>query len=122
MDPYVRVVQVRIKRVYEPVEPGDGVRVLVDRLWPRGLSKKAAKVDVWAKELAPSTELRKWFHSEEGEWSEFKKRYRRELSARKEAATELRTKLGAKRVTFLYATKAEAQNHAQLLKAFLERL
>ncbi|MEM9729072.1 MAG: DUF488 family protein [Myxococcota bacterium] len=114
--------KIRIKRVYEPVEPGDGIPVLVDRLWPRGLSKEAAQIDVWVKELAPSTELRRWFHGDEGNWSEFKRRYRRELEARKESAAALRERLGEKGATFVYATKAEAHNHAQLLKAFLERV
>ncbi|MFW2388625.1 MAG: DUF488 domain-containing protein [Polyangiales bacterium] len=113
---------VSIKRVYEPAEPGDGLRVLVDRLWPRGLSKASAAVDLWAKELAPSHELRRWFHGDEGDWAEFKKRYRKELSANVSEAKELRKSIGRRKATFLYATKAEAQNHAQLLKAYLERL
>ena len=82
---------VQIKRVYEPVEPGDGLRVLVDRLWPRGLSREAAKIDLWVKELAPSTALRRWFHSDEGTWPEFKRRYRNELSGRPIEAEKLRS-------------------------------
>ncbi|MGB5810513.1 MAG: DUF488 family protein [Polyangiales bacterium] len=110
------------KRVYEAAAPGDGMRVLVDRLWPRGLSKEVARIDHWAKELAPSTELRRWFHSPDGEWAEFRKRYRRELSARKDAAKALRELIGNDKATFLYATKADSHNHAQLLIAFLGRL
>ncbi|MDH3625378.1 MAG: DUF488 family protein [Myxococcales bacterium] len=113
---------VQIKRVYDPVERGDGLRVLVDRLWPRGLSKEDAEIDLWVKDLAPSTELRRWFHSDAGTWTEFKKRYHRELLAHKDAAIELRKQIGLRKATFLYASKAVAHNHAQLLKAHLEKL
>ncbi|MEM7435454.1 MAG: DUF488 family protein [Myxococcota bacterium] len=113
---------VLIKRVYEPASSGDGLRVLVDRLWPRGLSKEQASIDLWVKELAPSTQLRRWFHSADGNWLEFKKRYRQELSERRDEAWALQSRIGDQKVTFLYATKAEDHNHAQLLKAFLERL
>ena len=113
---------VEVKRVYEPVAQSDGLRVLVDRLWPRGLSKESAKIDVWAKDLAPSTELRRWFHSEMGTWDEFKKRYRRELRGREDAALELRDRICKGKATFLYATKTEKHNHAQILKAHLEAL
>ena len=113
---------VAIKRVYEPVERNDGLRVLVDRLWPRGLSKDAAQIDIWAKELAPSHELRRWFHSDEGTWPSFKARYRKELSGHQSEAEKLRKAIGRRKATFLYASKAEAHNHAQLLKAYLETL
>jgi uncharacterized protein YeaO (DUF488 family) len=113
---------VGIKRVYDPVERNDGLRVLVDRLWPRGLSKDDAKIDVWAKQLAPSHELRRWFHSEEGTWAGFKARYRRELSGHQTDAEKLRKTIGRRKATFLYASKAETHNHAQLLKAYLETL
>ncbi len=112
----------RTKRVYDPPAKTDGLRVLVDRLWPRGLSKDAAKVDIWAKELAPSHELRKWFHGDGGNFAEFKKRYRRELSAKETEALALRKQIGRRKATFLYATKDSAHNHAQLLAAFLETL
>ena len=113
---------IQIKRVYDPVERGDGFRVLVDRLWPRGLSKEEAQVDLWVKDLAPSTELRLWFHGEVATWTEFKKRYRRELAGNEDAAIELRKRIGRRKATFLYASKAAADNHAQLLKAHLEKL
>lgn len=113
---------VQIKRVYDPVERGDGLRVLVDRLWPRGLSKDRAKIDLWAKELAPSTVLRRWFHSDVGSWGEFKGRYNKELSANQEAAADLRKRIGSKKATFLFAVKDAERNHAVLLKAFLEKL
>lgn len=112
----------KVKRVYEPVERNDGLRVLVDRLWPRGLSKADAKIALWAKELAPSHDLRRWFHSDEGEWPEFKKRYRKELSDHRAEAEKLRKEIGRRKATLLYASKAEAHNHAQLLKAYIERL
>ena len=113
---------VQIKRVYDPVERGDGFRVLVDRLWPRGLSKESAEIDLWVKDLAPSTELRRWFHSDEGAWTEFKKRYNTELSAQKAAAIELRKRIGRRKATFVYASKSVDHNHAKLLKAYLEKL
>lgn len=113
---------VQVKRVYQAADPGDGFRVLVDRLWPRGLSKESAKVDLWVKHLAPSTELRRWFHSDVGSWGEFKRRYNRELSANQAVATDLRKRLGRKKATFLFAVKDAEHNHAALLKTFLEKL
>jgi uncharacterized protein YeaO (DUF488 family) len=79
-----------LKRVYEKPAKEDGFRLLVDRLWPRGLTKKRARVDLWMKEIAPSDALRKWFHHEEGNWGEFVKRYREELAKKKEMLSELR--------------------------------
>ena len=92
---------IAIMRVYEPVERGDGLRVLVDRLWPRGLSKHAAEIDIWAEELAPSHELRRWFHGDEGNWAGFRTRYRKELSALRPQAEPLRKKIGRGKATFL---------------------
>jgi uncharacterized protein YeaO (DUF488 family) len=111
-----------VKRVYDPPVKTDGVRVLVDRLWPRGLSKEAASIDIWAKEIAPSHELRRWFHSGDGDFTEFRERYRKELSAHHEQARALRKQIGRRKATLLYATKADDHNHAQLVKQFLERL
>lgn len=122
MGDVAELMNVQIKRVYDPVERGDGLRVLVDRLWPRGLSKDRAKIDLWAKELAPSTVLRRWFHSDVGSWGEFKGRYNKELSANQEAAADLRKRIGSKKATFLFAVKDAERNHAVLLKAFLEKL
>ena len=113
---------VHIKRVYDPVEPGDGFRVLVDRLWPRGLSREAAEIDLWVKDLAPSTELRRWFHGDAGTWAEFQKRYNAELSTHKAAAIELRKQIGRRKTTFVYASKSVEHNHAKLLKAYLGKL
>ena len=109
----------RIKRVYEKPAATDGMRVLVDRLWPRGLKKTDAKIDLWLKDVAPSTELRRWFGHEPERFSEFKRRYNKELS--KEAFAELR-KLGrGKTVTLLYGARDPEMNQAAVLLAILRR-
>jgi uncharacterized protein YeaO (DUF488 family) len=115
---------VAVKRVYEAVSRTDGARVLVDRLWPRGLSKEQAQVDEWLRKLAPSDELRKWFHAQPGHWPTFCKKYLKELSRLPEADTELR-KLYAlahkkKRLTLLFASKNEKHNNAVVLKELLD--
>ena len=106
----------QIKRVYEKPEKGDGFRVLVDRLWPRGLTKEQAHVDLWMKEIAPSDELRKWFHHEERNWGEFEKKYKAELGKKKELLSELK-KLQKEHgtMTLLYGSKDEKQNQAVVL-------
>ena len=115
--------QVIVKRVYEPPARSDGTRVLVDRLWPRGLSKERAAVDQWLRDLAPSDDLRKWFHARPEAWSLFRKRYFKEL-ARPESARALdelyRLASGRKKLTLLFASKNEAQNNAVVLKDLLE--
>jgi|SRR6185503_18547277 len=109
----------RIKRVYEPPAKSDGMRVLVDKLWPRGVKKTDAKLDLWMKEVAPSTELRKWFGHEAEKFAEFKRRYKKELS--KDALAELR-KLGKGRtVTLLYGAKDPEMNQAAVLLSLLKR-
>ena len=115
---------IAVKRVYEKVSQRDGARVLVDRLWPRGLSKAQAQVDEWLRKLAPSHELRKWFHAQPGHWLSFRKRYLKELSRLPEADTELQ-KLYAlahkkKRLTLLFASKNETHNNAVVLKELLD--
>jgi|SRR5215468_3098226 len=106
------------KRVYEPVTKDDGFRVLVDRLWPRGLTKAKAHVDLWLKEVAPSTELRKWFGHEPEKWPEFQKRYRAELN--KGALESLRgLEKEHKKVTLLYGAKSEERNQAVALLKIL---
>ncbi|MFE6235826.1 DUF488 domain-containing protein [Cellulosimicrobium sp. NPDC057862] len=111
---------VRIKRVYEPAEEDDGFRVLVDRLWPRGETKEKARVDLWLKEVAPSTELRRWFHHEERLFDEFAERYRAELDANGEAVGELRDVVGQHRVvTLVYGAKDEQHNQAVVLRDYL---
>jgi uncharacterized protein YeaO (DUF488 family) len=112
-----------VKRVYQAASKADGVRVLVDRLWPRGLTKADAAVKFWLRELAPSDELRKWFHANPEGWNLFRKRYLREL-ATEEASTALE-KLhhlaeGKRRVTLLYASRNEDRNNATVLKELLE--
>jgi uncharacterized protein YeaO (DUF488 family) len=106
---------IQVKRVYDEPAAGDGYRVLVDRLWPRGLTKQRADVDRWLKEVAPSTELRKWFHST-GDFDEFTTRYRAELAANP-ALAELRTIIsGHPVVTLLYSVHDTAHNHAEILR------
>jgi uncharacterized protein YeaO (DUF488 family) len=105
----------KIKRVYEKPEKEDGFRILVDRLWPRGLTKEKAKVDLWLKEIAPSTELRKWFAHDPEKWEEFKKRYLSELKKNKEPVAQLKEKMKERNVTLIYAAKDETHNEAQVL-------
>jgi uncharacterized protein YeaO (DUF488 family) len=113
---------VQVRRVYEPPEPDDGVRVLVDRLWPRGLSKAAAHIDEWPKRLTPSTDLRRWYHLGEGSYEEFAGRYETELDAPE--ATELldhvRDLAAQGRVTLLTAARAPEQSHAAVLVRLLD--
>lgn len=114
---------IAVKRVYEKPSRGDGTRVLVDRLWPRGLSKKDAALDAWFKELAPSDELRRWSHAHREAWQMFRKRYLKEL-ARPQATEQLqelyRLASQRKRLTLLYAFKDEEHNNAVVLKALLD--
>ena len=111
--------RIRLKRAYESPEPGDGKRILVERLWPRGLTKAAAALDAWVKDVAPSPELRKWYAHDPDKWPEFQRRYRAELDANPEGLAELRAAMGAGRVTFVYAAKDEERNSAHLLKEYL---
>jgi uncharacterized protein YeaO (DUF488 family) len=113
-------VQIRLKRAYEKPAPDDGLRVLVERLWPRGLTKERAAVDLWMKDIAPSPELRKWFSHDPAKWQEFQTRYRAELRQKKELVEELRQKCREGAVTFVYAARDEEHNSAALLKEFLE--
>jgi uncharacterized protein YeaO (DUF488 family) len=108
-----------VKRIYEPIAPKDGYRILVDRLWPRGIKKENAEIDSWLKEVAPSTELRKWFHGGEGNFAGFKKKYLAELKqnpALKELKALIKEK---KKVTLLYGAKNEEENHAIILATLL---
>ncbi|KWT65516.1 putative uroporphyrin-III c-methyltransferase [Hyphomicrobium sulfonivorans] len=115
-----RQASIGLKRVYDPPSADDGMRVLVDRLWPRGLSKDAAKVDVWMKEAAPSAELRKWFHHEPERWNEFKHRYRQELAANVDAVEYLRELAKSKPLTLLFAAHDTEHNNAVVLLDFLQ--
>lgn len=109
-----------IKRVYLPPEDGDGQRVLVDRIWPRGVSKREAAVDVWLKDIAPSAGLRKWFGHDPARWDEFGKRYRAELADNDEAVAQLRELVNAGRVTLLYGAHDEDHNQARILLELME--
>lgn len=108
-----------LKRAYEPSSRADGRRILVDRLWPRGLSKKAAAIDDWMKELAPSTELRRWFGHDPKKWLEFKRRYRLELRAHGDLVGELARLAAQRRVTLVFSARDEAHNDAVVLAAVL---
>lgn len=111
---------IRIKRIYDPPAAGDGRRVLVDRLWPRGLSKDEVKVDEWLKEIAPSDELRKWFGHDPARWEEFRTRYREELKLHGELLERLRAEARKGTVTLLFAAKDEEHNNAVVLKELLD--
>lgn len=112
---------IKLKRIYESPKPqqGDGKRVLVDRLWPRGLRKDEVIVDEWIKELAPSTSLRKWFGHDPAKWQEFKTRYRQELSEKPEILEKIRMESMCGTVTILYSAKDTEHNNAAALKEFL---
>ena len=103
---------IRLKRVYEEPATDDGLRVLVERLWPRGLSKERAAVDVWIKDVAPSPELRRWFNHDPARWDEFRRRYRAELGQKKDVVEELRQKCKGQTVTFVYAAHDDEHNGA----------
>jgi uncharacterized protein YeaO (DUF488 family) len=114
---------VAIKRVYEPASRADGVRILVDRLWPRGLTKAAAAIDEWLKDLAPSDELRHWYHARPYLWEAFRKKYLKELaqSDRQDGLSRLyELSYKKKRLTLLFASKRETQNNASVLKELLD--
>ena len=113
------VPNVGIKRIYDPPHPADGFRVLVDRLWPRGIKKDNAAFDVWIRELAPSTELRKWFHRDPARWDEFRKRYRHELLARAPDVEALRQRAREQRLTLIYAARDPKVNNAAVLEEII---
>lgn len=110
---------IQIKRVYEPASPEDGWRVLVDRLWPRGMTKQRAQADLWLKEAAPSTELRRWFGHDPAKWDEFMRRYRAELDAQPEAVAALLAAAARGRLTLLYSARDETRNQAVALREYL---
>lgn len=112
--------KVNVKRIYDTASPTDGYRALVDRLWPRGVSKTDARLDSWAKEIAPSAELRKWFHQDVSRWSEFEQRYRAELNERRVELDNLLQASGSRPLTLLYGARDPQRNHAVVLKRWLE--
>jgi uncharacterized protein YeaO (DUF488 family) len=110
---------IALKRAYEAAKAGDGFRVLVDRIWPRGVSKSAARIDLWLKEIAPSTSLRKWFGHDPAKWQKFRDRYFRELDANADAVARLRDQLRRGKVTLVYGAKDEEHNQAVALQEYL---
>lgn len=113
---------IRVKRIYEPADPEDGFRVLVDRLWPRGISRNAAGVDLWLKDLSPSDELRQWFGHASSRWNEFRKRYEKELQdpKRQEYIERIRRQERAGNVTLLFAARDADHNNAVALLEYLK--
>ncbi|MGH8094771.1 MAG: DUF488 domain-containing protein [Chthoniobacterales bacterium] len=112
---------IKLKRVYEKPAKADGVRILVDRLWPRGLTKAKAKMDLWLKEIAPSTELRKWFGHDPKKWKEFRRRYRAELKSYPDELRVIKSEVRKGTVTLLYGARDQEHNEAAVLLHFLER-
>ncbi len=112
---------IRIKRAYDEAAPQDGFRVLVERLWPRGVTKERAALDLWLKDVAPSTELRKWFHSHPEDWDEFRERYWHELADKKDDIDLLKKKAKEGTVTFIYSARDREHNAATELKAYIEQ-
>jgi len=111
--------QVQLKRIYEPPQKSDGYRVLVDRVWPRGLSKDAAQIDLWMKDIAPSTALRKWFNHDPARWVGFQEKYRAELRELGDKLDELRARAKKEPVTLLYGAKDTEHNQAVVLRDVL---
>lgn len=112
--------KIPIKRVYEAPQKSDGKRILIDRLWPRGLTKEAAAIDLWIKEIAPSTQLRKWFGHDPDKWAEFQKKYKAELKGNP-ALAELKAAVKKQKSTLIYAAKDESHNDAVVLQRVLGR-
>ena len=111
--------EVRLKRAYDPPSDDDGVRVLVDRLWPRGLRKSDAAIDHWMKDVAPSTDLRRWFGHEPSRWNEFRRRYRSELSHKPEVVNELKALARKRPITLIFAARDKLHNEAIVLRGVL---
>lgn len=114
--------KIKIKRVYETSDKSDGTRILVDRLWPRGLSKEKAKIDFWARDISPSTELRQWYKHDPEKWQEFKKKYFNELNNNSEGVQALLQHVKGRSVTFVYSSKKQRLNNAAALKEYVESL
>lgn len=110
----------KIKRIYDEPTKDDGVRIFVDRLWARGVTKERAKLDYWLKDIAPSSNLRKWFNHEPEKFEEFAKKYREELRYDKEDVEKIKTLLKTQNVTLIYAAKSPTINHARVLKDYIE--
>ena len=115
----IRAGDIKLKRAYEPPSAGDGTRVLIDRLWPRGISKQKAKLDYWMKDIAPSTELRKWFGHDPKRWAEFRRRYTAELREHPDLIAELRSLARKSPITLVYAAYDKSHNDAVVLRDVL---
>jgi len=114
------VTQIRTKRIYDAVAAEDGCRILIDRLWPRGVSREKAALDFWARDIAPSDALRKWYRHDAKKWPEFRRRYFAELRSNPPAVAELRKYLHRDTVTLLFSSREEKQNNAWALREFLD--
>lgn len=112
---------IKLKRAYENPAKDDGERILVERLWPRGLTKLRAKIDLWLKDVAPSTELRRWFGHDPDKWDEFRRRYQKELKDNNDLIKLLKRKAKAGTITLIYAARDEEHNGALVLKRFLQK-
>jgi uncharacterized protein YeaO (DUF488 family) len=113
---------IKLKRVYDEPKQADGYRVLVDRIWPRGLSKDDARIDKWLKDVAPSDQLRKWFHEDSSRWAEFRKRYLSQLKENRETLKPLSKRAKKDRITLVYGSKDTEHNNAVVVKQYLEML
>lgn len=113
--------KIKLKRVYENPSKDDGTRLLIDRLWPRGIKKENLKIDAWLKQVAPSTDLRKWYSHDLEKWPEFKKKYAAELKEHPEVLKPIKEALKKGTVTLLFSSKEVAHNHATFLKEYLEK-
>ncbi|HLH94233.1 MAG TPA: DUF488 domain-containing protein [Xanthobacteraceae bacterium] len=111
--------RIKLKRAYEPPAPDDGTRILIDRLWPRGVKKSDAAIDDWMKEIAPSADLRKWFGHDPERWQEFRRRYKAELKEHPDEVAHLRTLAARGRVTLVFAARDEAHKDAVVLREML---
>ncbi len=111
----------RVKRIYEPASKDDGRRILIDRLWPRGITKEHADIDEWLKEIAPSNELRKWFSHDPSKWQEFKRRYAKELEKKQELVETLKSEAKHGRITLVFSAKDSEHNNAVALLEILEK-
>jgi len=114
--------RIRLKRAYVAAEDNDGFRVLVDRLWPRGVDKEQLRLNLWLKEIAPSNDLRKWFGHDPEKWDEFKRRYFGELEIHKDLVEELLIRCGTGQVTLIFSARDEKHNNAVALKEYLEKI
>ncbi len=112
---------IKIKRIYEPASPDDGKRIYIDRLWPRGKKKEEVKIDEWLKEISPSDSLRKWFGHDPAKYSEFKRRYKKELEQHSEILEKIRNEGKRKTVTLLFSAKDEEHNNATVMKEMLSK-